>query len=154
MNIVVRTEFVFGFDYRKDNKIEISIPTHSVVHSRREGWCPHFFRRSATLSLQNYCTVHWRTFLKDLQFPFRNRELREAAMQTHHQLRKDPHDGFVQTFESGEMDGNFAIKHALLIGMANFAGHGEPPGKLSLFYARAGSHVRLFKLDHSPLDAP
>jgi 4,5-DOPA dioxygenase extradiol len=30
-----------------------SLPAHSVVHSRGEGWCPDLFRRSATLFGQN-----------------------------------------------------------------------------------------------------
>ena len=54
--------------------------------------------------IQNHLTLHGRTLLKDLQLPLGNRELREAAMQADHELRKDPHDKFVQTFESGEMD--------------------------------------------------
>jgi hypothetical protein len=40
---------------------------------------------------------------KDLQFSFSDREFSEAAMQTDHKLREKPNDGFVQTFESGEM---------------------------------------------------
>lgn len=62
--------------------------------------------------------------LKDLQLPFGNGELCEATMQTDHKLRKNPHDGFVQTFESGEMDSKFAGEYPLLIGLAFFAGHG------------------------------
>jgi hypothetical protein len=51
-------------------------------------------------------------------------ELREAAMQADHELRKNPHDGFVQTFESGEVDSNFAAERSLLFGMTFFTGHG------------------------------
>jgi len=78
---------------------------------------------------------------KDLQFSFRHGELREAAMQTDHELRKNPHDGFVQTIEAGKMDGSFAVEHALLIGMACFTGHGEPQGKLTAFMLGHGSHA-------------
>jgi hypothetical protein len=46
-------------------------------------------------------------------------------MQTDHKLRENPNDGFVQTFECGEMDSNFSLENALLFGMASFAGHGE-----------------------------
>jgi hypothetical protein len=46
-------------------------------------------------------------------------------MQADHEARKNPHDGFVQTFESPEMNGNFAVERSLLIGMASFASHGE-----------------------------
>ena len=53
--------------------------------------------------------------LKDSQLPLRNGELREATLKTDHELRKDKHHGFVQTFTSGEMDGNFAAENALLI---------------------------------------
>jgi hypothetical protein len=55
-----------------------------------------------------------------------NGELREAAMQADHELRKNKHDGFVQTFESRKMDGNFAIECALLFRMTLFTGHGFP----------------------------
>jgi len=64
--------------------------------------------------------------LKNLQLPFGNGELREAALQTDHKLRKNPYDGFFQPCESGEMDGNLAVKHVLLFGMASIAGHGKP----------------------------
>ena len=85
-------------------------------------------------------TLHGSTLLKDLQLPFRNDELRGTAMQADHELRKNPHDGFVQTLESPEVDGNFAVEHALLIGIACFTGHGEPQGKVSRLHARAGNH--------------
>ena len=57
---------------------------------------------------------------EDLQFPFRNGELCEAATQTDQGLLKNPHDGLVQTFESAEVNGNFPVEHPLLIGMASF----------------------------------
>jgi hypothetical protein len=60
-----------------------------------------------------------------LQLPFRNRELREAAIQTNDDLRKNPHDGFVKAFECTEVDSKFSVEHALLIGMASFKDHGE-----------------------------
>ena len=105
---------------------EIAFPAHSVVHSRREGLCPDFLRRLATLFAQNDRAFNGRTLLKDSQFSFRDSEFREAAMQTDHKLRKNhANDVFVQIFESGEMDCNFAVEHALLIGLAYFAGHGE-----------------------------
>jgi len=34
-------------------------------------------------------------------------------MQTDRKLWKNPHDGFVETFESGKMDGNFAVEQRL-----------------------------------------
>jgi hypothetical protein len=74
--------------------------------------------RAKTTAPSNGSTVH-----KDLQLPFKNGELREAAMQTDHEFRENPHDGFVQTFESAEMDGNFAVEHSLLVGMATSTGH-------------------------------
>ena len=46
-------------------------------------------------------------------------------MQTDHKLRENhANDVFVQIFESGEMDCNFAVEHALPIGLAFFADHG------------------------------
>jgi hypothetical protein len=102
-----------------------SFPSHSVVHSRREGLCSDVSRSSATLFGQNDRTLNRRTLRKDLQFSFRHGEFRETTMQTDHELRKNPHDGFVETFDSAEMDGNFAVEHALLIGLASFAGHEE-----------------------------
>ena len=56
-----------------------------------------------------------RTMLKDLQLPLRNGEHRETALKTDHELRKDKHHRFVQTFTTGKMDGNFAAENALLI---------------------------------------
>lgn len=52
---------------------------------------------------------------KDVQLPFGNGELREAAMKTDHEFRKDKHHGFVQTFVSWKMDGYFSAENALLI---------------------------------------
>src|SRR5580765_3020050 len=69
---------------------------------------------------KNHRTPHGRTLLKDLQLPFGNGELRVAALQTDHKLRKNPDDGFFQPFASGKMDGNFAIEHVLLFGAASF----------------------------------
>jgi hypothetical protein len=48
---------------------------------------------------------------------FRNGEFRQAGMQTDPELRKNPHEGFVQTFESGEMHRNFPVKRALVVGI-------------------------------------
>jgi hypothetical protein len=72
---------------------------------------------------KNRRTLHWRTILKDLQLPLGDSELGKAATKTDRELRKDKHDGFVQTFEPGEMNGEFAIENALLIGIAPFACH-------------------------------
>jgi len=99
--------------------------THSVVHSRRYGFCPDCLRRSATLFDQDDRALNRRTARKDLQFCFRHGEFSEAAMQTDHKLRENPNDGLVLTFESGEMDSNLAVENALLFGMASFAGHSE-----------------------------
>ena len=104
-----------------------SLPSHSVVHSRQEGLCPDSSRRSAPLFGQNDRTLNRRALRKDLQFSFRHGEFRETTMQTDHKLRENPNDGFVQTFESREMDSNFAVENALLFGMASFAGHDETP---------------------------
>ena len=82
---------------------------------------------------------------KDLQLRFRNGELCEAAMQTDHDLRKNPHDGFIQTFEISEMDGNFAVEHSLAIGMASLTLHGGPP--LGAMVLMAANRV-LFKIEH------
>ena len=46
-------------------------------------------------------------------------------MQTDHELGENPHDGLVQTFKSPEMNGDFTVEHALLIGLASFAVHSE-----------------------------
>ena len=45
-------------------------------------------------------------------------------MQTDRKLRKYPDDGFVQTFEAGEMDRNFAVKSALAVETAPITCHG------------------------------
>jgi hypothetical protein len=105
---------------------------------------------SATLFRQNDRAINRRTLRKDLQFSFRHGELREAAMQTDHELRKDPHDGFVQTFESGEMDSNFAVENALLIGLASFAVHSESVPLHGGLMLRLAAMLRLFKIDHFP----
>jgi hypothetical protein len=68
-------------------------------------------------------------------------------MQADHGLLKNPHDGLVQTFESAEVDGNFAVEHFLLIGMASFTGHSAP----SLSVGRNGTdgiHHALFEIEH------
>ena len=44
-------------------------------------------------------------------------------MQTDRKLRKYPDDGFVQTFEAGEMDRNFAVKGALAVETASITCH-------------------------------
>jgi hypothetical protein len=98
----------------------------SVVHSPREGLCPDFLRRSATLFGQNDRTLNRRMLRKDLQFSFSDGEFREAALQTDHQLRENPNDVFVQTFESGEMDSNFAVEPALTVGLALLTHHDSP----------------------------
>ena len=60
---------------------------------------------------------------KDPQFAFGNRELREAALQADLELWEHPHNGLVQTFESGKMNSDFPIKEALVVGLTRFAGH-------------------------------
>lgn len=72
--------------------------------------------------VQNHRTVHSST-LHDAQFPFRNGEAREAAIQADKKLWKDPDDGLVQTGDSGEMDGNFSVEIALVLRLARFARH-------------------------------
>ena len=47
-------------------------------------------------------------------------------MQADNKPREDKNGGLVQTFKSREMDSNFAVERPLLIGLAFFAGHGEP----------------------------
>jgi hypothetical protein len=73
------------------------------------------FRRLGYPLEKNCRTGNGRATLKNLQFPFGNCELREAAMETDHELRKNKHQGFVQTFGFGEMNGNFAVENALLV---------------------------------------
>jgi len=47
-------------------------------------------------------------------------------MKTDGELRKNKDQGFIQTLVSGEMDSNFAVENALLVGMAPFTVHGDP----------------------------
>jgi hypothetical protein len=70
-------------------------------------------------------------------------------MQTNHKLRENPNDGLVLTFESGEMDSNFAVENALLFGMASFAGHGETLAvtNQATFMLRLAVIVRCSKLN-------
>jgi len=89
-------------------------------------------------------------------------------MKTDGELRKNKDHGFIQTFVSGEMDSNFAVENALLVGMAPFTIHGDPRWKLRyrrLFTERIGWNLpasqlfcrltlreivllRLFKIEH------
>jgi len=45
----------------------------------------------------------------------RNREGRQPAMQTDYERRKHPDDWFIQTFEPGKVDRNFAVKRSLAV---------------------------------------
>jgi hypothetical protein len=63
---------------------------------------------------QNHRTLHGKPLLKNLQLPFGNGELSEAAMQTDQKLWKDPHDRFVQSFESREVNRNLTIEGAMV----------------------------------------
>jgi len=80
-------------------------------------------------------------------------------MQTDDQLREDPNDLFVQTFESGKMDSNFAIEHALLIGLASFARHHDPNASetsslaIVTFMLRLAADGAMFKIEHLSCDA-
>ena len=76
-------------------------------------------------------------------------------MQTDHKLRENPNDGFVQTFESGEMDSNFTVENALLIGLASFAVHGggEHLGNNTRLMLVLTAVAWLFKIEH-PVTSP
>jgi hypothetical protein len=60
-----------------------------------------------------------------------NSELREATMQTDHDVLKNHHNGFVQAFESGMMDDNFTAELTLVIVIALLTGHDLLAGLLS-----------------------
>ncbi len=57
------------------------------------------------------------------QLGFRNYEFGVATIQTDQKLWKYPHDGLVQTLESGEVNSDFPVKLALLFGVARLARH-------------------------------
>lgn len=60
---------------------------------------------------------------KDSQFAFGNVELREPALLADLKLWEYPHDGLVQTLESGKMDVHFTVKRALLVGCTSLTRH-------------------------------
>jgi hypothetical protein len=47
-------------------------------------------------------------FLKLAQFGFGNDKLSNATVEANHKLGKNPHDGFVDIFQSRKVDGNFS----------------------------------------------
>jgi hypothetical protein len=47
-----------------------------------------------------------------VQFNFRDTELRSATIQTDKNLREYPHDGLINLFQSGNMDGYFPAELA------------------------------------------
>jgi hypothetical protein len=71
-------------------------------------------------------------------------------MQTDHELRESPHDGFVQTCQSREMDGSLAVEHAQLVGIARLARHSEYSRIWDLFTIniRVEATVRVFTIEH------
>lgn len=77
---------------------------------------------------KNCRTVNGRTAVKNPQLSCGNCKLREATMKTDGELRKDKDQGFIQTFAPAEMDSNFAVENALLVGMAPLTVHGDPDG--------------------------
>jgi hypothetical protein len=62
-------------------------------------------RGAASFLLKPFCGIQKHLFLF-----IRNREFCEAAIQAHENLRKNPNNGFVETIESAEMEGDFAAK--------------------------------------------
>jgi len=56
--------------------------------------------------------------LKNLQFPFGNAELSEAAMQADQKLWENPNYGFFQSFEPTEVNRNLTVEGALVGGLA------------------------------------
>jgi hypothetical protein len=52
-----------------------------------------------------------------------NGKFRDAAIQTNQEPWKHPHDGLVQTLESREMNGEFAVKLAPVLRSARLARH-------------------------------
>jgi hypothetical protein len=67
---------------------------------------------------------HIRSALHQLpEFGFGNCKFREAAIQTDQKFWIDPHDGLLQTIESGEMNSNFPVENTLISRLARLARH-------------------------------
>ena len=79
--------------------------------------------RSSGYAYLHHRTLHRNPLFKNLQLPLGNGELGEAAIQTDQKLWKDPHYGFVQTREAGEMNDNFPVESALILRLARLASH-------------------------------
>ena len=60
------------------------------------------------------------------QFSFRHNKFRGATIQTDNKLRKYPHDGLVNVFQSGEVDAYLPSELALVNCTARLAGHADP----------------------------
>src|SRR5580765_2020096 len=69
-----------------------------------------FFRRCALF--QHHSALHSSTLHEHAQLSFGKAELRDATIQADQEFGKHPDDGFIQAFESGEMDGNFSVEFA------------------------------------------
>ena len=59
--------------------------------------------------------LHSSTLHEHAQLSFGKAELRDATIQADQEFGKHPDDGFIQAFESGEMDGNFSVEFALVL---------------------------------------
>jgi len=66
-------------------------------------------------SIQRVLSCCGPALFKAPQLAFGNGELRDAALEADLELWKHPHDGLVQTLESGEMNGDFSVEIALML---------------------------------------
>jgi len=89
-------------------RFEHSHSQQEIDPSRRSGFV--VFLRS-----QNNRSVHRHAAHKDLQFPFRNHELREAALQANWHFWKDPHNWLVKALKPREVNSNLTVEHTLTV---------------------------------------
>jgi hypothetical protein len=89
----------------------------------------------------NHRALHLFALHEYAQLPFRDGERREATLPTDRKLWKHPHDGLVQTLQSGEMDGNFTDERVVIIENASFTDHRLPSHLKFQLILRVGKKV-------------